>query len=80
MTTRMFKDAISAKKVAQEIARGAGRIFDFSGAYSVSVRHKYVTEDSFAIDRESLRKDWEKVGNDLRTSMKRFEEEYVEKR
>jgi hypothetical protein len=62
------------------LMRGAGRIFDISGSYSVGVRHKYNTQNSYAIDRDSLRKDWEATGGDLRRTLEQYEAEHGEER
>lgn len=80
MTTHIMKDAINAKRATRELVRGVGRILDISGSYTNSMRRKYVTEDSLVIDTNSLRSDWERVGDDIRTSISRFKEEHGEER
>lgn len=79
MRTQMLRETRNAKRIAQNLVRGAGRIFDISGCYNTALRIKFTTQDSLDIDRDSLRNDWRIVGNDIRNSMIRYEEKNGEK-
>lgn len=58
-----------------QILAGAGRLFDFSGSYNAKLRRKHVKTDPGKLDRNALSSDWQKVGDALRTSMGKLEDQ-----
>lgn len=60
-------------KSIQNMVRGAGRIFDLAGEYR---ERSHLREKAFApkeADFHALRKDWEKIGGDIRVAMMKVE-------
>ncbi len=76
MTTDIIRDMSSGKRIAKGFMRGMGRMFDISGSYSIGVRYKYNTETSYAIDRDSLRRDLETIGQDVQKALGQYEKQY----
>lgn len=54
------------------IIKGFGQILDFRGSYSLALRKKYLEKPAGALDHQSIKTDWETVGNDIRKIMRQF--------
>lgn len=64
---------------------GAGRVFDISSSYKNNNKNEiiefYKRTDISPEQKDAImiKKDWENVGTDISTAIKKFEKEYIKK-
>ncbi|MCL1986925.1 MAG: hypothetical protein FWG64_03015 [Firmicutes bacterium] len=70
MTNRTdIYEKYTKRKPLEHFLMGMARAIDIGGAYSIHTENK----NGYAADREALRGDWERVGNDLKSAMARYD-------